>query len=300
VKPRVPAAAVILALAAALAVTGCTDVSGMAFPTPAPTSPAPTTTAAPDLAGAKLAAVAGQTSSTVAVRGGSATLTGIVLGPSGPVGGANVHVERLLGDAVAAVDVAAQADGTWSLGNLLGGRFRIRAWRSPDLDLTTALLFFLNGTDTKSLTLQLQQFNATNVAVAVAPNPPTIGLPAALAVRITTQVVDASGVVRPKPIANASVELTGSPAWTVSGANPAMTGADGSAVWQATCAEPGPQTLTAVVNTTNVYPLNVPACIAPPPPTTSLPPTSTTVPGGSTTTVRLRTATSRARTTSAS
>jgi hypothetical protein len=193
------------------------------------------------------------------------------------VGGATVHIDRLVGDAVGSVNVAAQADGTWNLPAILGGRYRVRAWRSPDMDMTAPQIFFLGGTDNKSLTLQLQQFGAANVASAVSPNPPVVGAPANVLIQVTAQTVDTTGVVHATPVASGSVLLNGAAAVTISNPNPAVTTGSGLAIWQVTCQQPGPPSLTVTVNNNaSAYPVDVADCAAapPPPPPTTAPATT--------------------------
>src|SRR5262249_8051564 len=125
---------VFLAAAAILLAAGCGSVESLSFRTPPPTPASSTTTAPAHLTRAMTNDVPGATTSSVPVGPGFATLSGIALGPQGPVGGATVHVDRLVGDAVGSVNVAAQADGVWNLPGILGGRYRVRAWRSPDMD----------------------------------------------------------------------------------------------------------------------------------------------------------------------
>ena len=119
---------------------GCVHVSHLSYPAPPPTAPAAVSTTTPtiaNLAVVPLAAVAGRTTTTLAVGPGGATLPGRSSGPAGPVGGADIHIERLVGDRVAAADVIAKADGTLdACPASLGGRYRVRAWRAPDLALT--------------------------------------------------------------------------------------------------------------------------------------------------------------------
>jgi hypothetical protein len=267
-----------LAVLGAVVLAGCSGrVTTLNFATPPPTSPAPATTKAPELTGVSLAGVAGRPVGKVNVGPGPATISGTVVGPAGPVGGAVVSAERLVGDAVGTADVTAKPDGTWSLPSVLG-RYRVRAWRPPDLALTTPEIFFLSGSDTKSLTLLLQQFNAATVTAAIAPNPPVAGEPATLAVQLTTQTVDAKGVVRAQPVPGASVQLGGGGTWSTADPNPAATGVDGTVSWQVVCTQAGPQPLTVLVNSTDNYPVNLPPCGVPP--TT----TSTTVTQETTTT----------------
>jgi hypothetical protein len=274
---RARAAALVAALS--LLGAGCSGVKTLSFPTPPSTAPTTTPATIGDLTKVSTAAVAGQTVTTMAMGPGGAGLSGTVAGPDGPVGGADVHVERLVGDGVAAADVVSGADGTWSLAGILGGRYRVRAWRPPDLAVTTPQILFLAATGSQSLALRLDQFGAAQVASALAPDPPVVGQPAGLAVQITVQTVDASGVVRPHPVAAAAAELANGLGWTVTSPNPTTTGATGRATWQLTCDGVGPQSLAVIINDSDVYALNLSACVAPAPPTT----TTTTGPGSTTT-----------------
>ncbi len=279
---------VVVALVAALGLglaSACGGVDTLSFPTP-PSTPATTTpTTLPDLTKVTNAAVQGHAATTFAVGPGGATLSGTVVGPSGPVPGAHVHVERLVGNAAATADVATAANGTWSLPNVLGGRYRVRAWRAPDLDLTTPLIFFLPDTGTRSVGLQLEQFGTADVTSALAPDPPVVGQPVGLAVQLTLETVDAAGVVRPRPMSGASVALANGVTWGVSSPNPTLTTAGGRATWQLSCEAVGPQPLAVVVNGSDVHALQLSPCVAPSPPTTApttAPSTTTTAPGPTT------------------
>jgi hypothetical protein len=280
-----------LALVGVLLLAGCSgQVTTLDFPPPGSTLPTTTTTKPKDLTAVTLARVPSQPSAKVTVGPGSATISGTVVGPGGPVGGAVIQAERLVGDAVGSAQVTAQADGTWSMPHILGGRYRVRAWRPPDLALTTPEIFFLNGTDTKSLTLQLLQWIAADATGVIAPNPPTADEPATLVVLVTTQMVDANGIVRAQPAAGASVQLSAGGPWVTADPNPAVTGTDGTASWQVVCTQAGPQPLAVVVNATNTFALSLPACGPPPTttaPTTTVPPstTSTTITQGTTSTM---------------
>ena len=116
---------------------------------------------------------------------------------------------------------------------------------------------------------------------------------------ITGQSVDAQGVVRLQPVAAASVELAGGLSWTVLTANPVTTSAGGRATWQVICDAPGPQALAVIVNNTDVYPLDLPGCVAPVSPTsTTAPPPSDTTTTSTGSTVPTAPSTSTAPTTS--
>ena len=126
---------------------GC-GVQTLSYPTPPATAHA-VVTAGPTLPDEPSRAVAegavpGATTSTVPRIGpGAATLNGTVIGPEGPVGGATVEADRLVGDQVAATQTTTAADGSWSISSILGGRYRIRAWQQPSLAVTTPQILFL-------------------------------------------------------------------------------------------------------------------------------------------------------------
>src|SRR4051794_13073442 len=130
--PRRTALVVVLLTVAAI-VAACSKSSGYDFPAHPPSTNPEESTTVPDYSSVKLAAVPGRTTTTVDNSPGQASMAGLVLAPDGAVPGATVHVERLVGDTVLAIDVATNPDGTWRLDNIKGGRYRLRAWRAPDL-----------------------------------------------------------------------------------------------------------------------------------------------------------------------
>jgi hypothetical protein len=269
---------VVLLVTAAVG-AACSHKKGYDFPPP-PNIPPDESTTVPDYSSVKLAAIAGRTTTTIDNSPGRASLAGTVRAPEGAVPGAIVHVERLVGDAVLAVDVATNPDGTWKLENIKGGRYRLRAWRPPDLALTIPQVFFLNGTEKKTnLDLQVAHFTATNVSAVIAPTPPRVGQPANLAVQVTAVVVDPAGIVRATPQPNLQVDLQGGGSWQTQTSGTTFTDSGGTAFFRLTCEATGNQPLSAAVNGTG-YPLNLPACVEAPPETTP----STTLSGNTTTT----------------
>ena len=69
-----------------------------------------------------------------------------MVGPSGAVPNATVHVERLVGDQVGAIDLTTDANGAFALPNALGGRYRVRAWQAPVLaQLGSEVAFVADG-----------------------------------------------------------------------------------------------------------------------------------------------------------
>jgi hypothetical protein len=284
---RVVSVVVLMLLAGA-----CTGNRDHAAPKPPPNIPDVTTTTEADFSGVALAAVPGRTTTTIALGPGGATITGMVLAPEGPVPGAAVHVERLVGDGVAAADIASDATGRYTVPAVLGGRYRVRAFVPNPVNLAqaTPAIFFLAATESKVQDLQVTHFNGPAVVGVIAPNPPPVDGPANLVVQVALQGVDPKGVVRGTPIVNANVVLAGSSAWQVDGPSSGLTDGGGRVAFRLTCTAEGPQPLQAVIDNQS-YPLDIGPCTVPPPPTTTTttttpPPTTTTTPPKTTTTVR--------------
>ncbi|HWC37266.1 MAG TPA: hypothetical protein VG476_02000 [Acidimicrobiales bacterium] len=246
---------------AGLVLAGCAPGAVSALPPPPSTAPSQSTTTTPDSSGVTLQGVAGRTTIPgVAFRPGHANLSGTVGGPSGPTGGATVEIERLVGDVAGTMRVAAGPDGRWSLPGVLGGRYRVRAWRTPDQTMDSPAIFFLGGSENRTVDLTLQSFSGPAVTSAIAPNPPVVSQPASLVIDVSNRSVDSNGVGRSNPTAGASVQLTGSGAWQISGSNTATTDGGGQVTWQLTCQSSGSQPLSASVNGGLPLSINVPGC----------------------------------------
>ena len=252
-----------MAVIAVAALSACGSAAVKPLPPPPPTRPlSPTTTVAlPDLTGVVLKGVPGAMRPTVAVGPGAARLEGTVSGPEGPVAGAVVHAERLVGETSAAVDVATGADGRWVIPGILGGRYRIRAWRAPDLALLQPAVLYLAGQETRAVNLAVGRYGTPPAVVsAIAPNPPASNQFANLALRITQRTVDPGGIVRTAPLAGAEVALLASAEWLVLSANPSLTDSSGAVHWDVWCAGPGSHPLWVAVAGSPPSQVSVPAC----------------------------------------
>ena len=88
-----------------------------------------------------------------------------MLGPTGPVPGATVHIERLVGDAVGVADIQSDPAGHYHMQGILGGRYRVRAFVPHPIDLaqTQPVIFFLANTEAKPLNL-LRSLSAGNTS----------------------------------------------------------------------------------------------------------------------------------------
>ena len=279
---------------AATVVTGCSGASHDV--SPHPTVPETSTTAPPDYSGVEIPPVRGVSTSTIAKGPGNAHLTGTVgAGPDGPVGGATVRVERLVGDGAVVTDVLTANDGTWHLDLVPGGRYRVRAWRTPDLALVEPVIFFLEGAETRTVNLELRRFSGMTAAASIAPNPPVVGAEAQVVVQVRATSVDAGGTVRAVPEPTVRAELVPSGNLVVVSPNPQLTDGRGEARWTVHCQAPGDAVPSVLVGGSQSVALDLAACVVPPVVTTA---PSTTGPGGSgsvssTTTSRPRSTTTR-------
>ena len=283
VRPRTVRAALAVLTVTALAAAACTgDDDEPAAGTSTTEAGSTTTTPAVDFSKVELAPVAGATTTTLAIGPGRAVLEGVAVGPAGTAAaGGVVRIERLVGDEVAVADVPVGPDGRWALPDVLGGRYRVRAWLAPDLAMAEPVIFFLEHDERRELALRLDQFSGTVAVAAVNPDPPAVDEPAVVAVRIVTRLVDDQGVVRSSPQPGVSARLTGTGNWTVSSANPSVTDSTGMATWQVECLQSGPQQLSVLLGGSDVLPLDVPACVSPEPSESTT--TSTTSGSGTTT-----------------
>lgn len=285
-----------LAAAGALLLAGC-GVDSFHFATPPDTTlPASTTTTAPpDFTGALEATVPGSSSSgpAVTIQGGKASLSGTVAGPSGPVGGASVEVERFVGDRSAGLRVTSAPNGAWAVPGIHGGRYRVRAWQTPTLALADPQVFFLGGTESRQVPLDLAPYNAQEVSTAANPLTAPVGEGINVAVSVQTQTVDSDGYVSYQPSPNVPVQLSSSGPVQVA-ATPLSTDGQGLATFTLACLGDGGVSATASTPTgtsqaapgLSCYTLSAPPPTVPSPAPTT-PPTTPGAPGSTTTTTPL-------------
>jgi hypothetical protein len=232
----------------------------------------PDTTAVQDFSGVVMAGVPGRTTTTVPALGpGAASIMGTVAGPDGMLAGATVHLERITEGGTATADIPTNPDGTFAAPNILGGRYRVRAYLAPELALVKPALFFLSGDEKHTIAITLQRYTGLVATSSIAPQTPLVDDPANLVVRVAQQSVDATGVVRAVGVAGAAVQLVGSGQWRVESPNPTITDSGGDAGWQVRCRSAGLQQLAVLVNDTDTLALTIPACedFSAPPPDTS-------------------------------
>jgi hypothetical protein len=278
-------------LGLAVLVAGCgSGVPSIDLPTPPTTREGEVPTTLPDYSGVALGAIPGQTTVVPPqLAPGSSRITGTVRGPDGPVGGAVVRIERFVGDLSARADVTTRPDGTFSTDPILGGRYRVRAWRAPDLALDKPVVFYLDDAKSQPVDLTLSARGGINVRGAVAPDPPYEGNLGTIAVAVTGTTVDQNGIVRTAAVAGITVDLTAPSGWEVFTSDPQATDGAGRATYQVRCTVVGSGGFFAAVNG-QTYPLSITPCTTPPPSTTTTDASSPTSSVGlfTTTTARSR------------
>ena len=115
--------------------------------------------------------------------------------------GATVEADRFVGSSEASRQVSTAADGSWTIPAILGGRYRVRAWQSPSLAMTTPQIFFLGGTQAMAIDLQVQAFTGQAISSAANPTSTAVGDDINVVVAVSTQSVNASGIVSYQPAA---------------------------------------------------------------------------------------------------
>jgi len=253
--------AVLLALVAA----ACSGGSGdRAAPTTVPVTEAPTVAPTTSTTATTVKGVPRTTTTVlVGLTPGEATVSGTVNGPAGPVDGATVKIERLVGKEVAGTEVRS-AGGAFSLSAVLGGAYRVRAWRAPDLAQNGSEVFFLSAKEVKRLELTLVQYGANGVVATVDPDPPKVEQPATLTLKLGVGQVDAQGRVTTTPKGGITVTLAVGPGLVLESPAQLVSDANGSVAWRFRCTAPGtfPVTLT-LGGATEGTAVPVPPCVAP-------------------------------------
>ncbi|HLF41083.1 MAG TPA: carboxypeptidase-like regulatory domain-containing protein [Acidimicrobiia bacterium] len=278
-------AVVVLAGFAVLAgLAGCSKDDGKALPDPRPSSTS-TTTELVDYTQVSLPAVnPGKSPPITKPPGpGQASIAGRVVDSDGaPVPAAFIRATYYGNpDKPEVIDAVAGPDGAYEFKQVFGGRWRLRAWLPPTLSSLEVAAFFLGAKEQNKLDLKVKAVADVAVTSSMAPNPPFLGSPAELAVRVVTQSVDPEGRVVRTAATGVPIALSVLGSWSLQ--SPAFQGTDtdGTARWTMVCGAEGTQQVSAVTFERE-FPLSVPSCLDPASTTT----TSTTAPGSSTSSTR--------------
>lgn len=245
---------ILVLMALGLLVAGCTADRPQAAP--APTTVPETTTVPPSTTSTTVAATTSTTgvprtttTTIIAIGPGDASLSGTVSGPAGPVDGATVHVERLVGKAVASADVTTAGGGTWQLTSILGGSYRIRAFKAPDLAPSEVEAVFLAATERRIVDFKLTAAGGDRITAVLNPNPPHVDQSTLITITVGTGGVDAQGrsVLTPRP--GLLLVLAERVGVSLESPQNAITDTGGSASWRFHCTAEGPASFALTIGT---------------------------------------------------
>ncbi len=177
----------------------------------------------------------------IKVYGGRASLHGVVSGPDGPVGDATVLLQRFVGSESGSVVVRAGGDGRWSATNLLGGRYRVRAWFTPTFAAESGQVIFLAADrGSGEVNLTLDRVEGRKLTAGVDLTEWSVGGNLKLRGLVTDNVVDEEGKIVGKPVADVDVrvDVTAKDVEVTTPAT-ATTSANGIATWTLKCRTTG-------------------------------------------------------------
>jgi hypothetical protein len=189
-----------------------------------------------------------QPSPPIPVRGGTSSVSGTVTGPDGPVGGAMVRIERWVGSASGEIMTSTDGGGHFVAAGLLGGHYKVRAWKQPALATFDAATGFVPFGGRLQVNVIMEKHDAFTVQMAATSATASVGTGFGMAVLVTREQVDPNGVVIDGPVADVPVMLLVDSAVSIDGHNPARTATSGFATWTLTCKSAGHFTATATTN----------------------------------------------------
>jgi hypothetical protein len=176
-------------------------------------------------------------------------------------------VERLVGKDTATVNVTT-AGGSWRLDAVLGGSYRVRAFKPPDLAQAQPEVFFLAANDTKNVDLKMDRYDGERITAVVQPDPPVVGQAALVTVQIGVARVDDQGRPSVAPRSGVRMKVTVGQTLILESAAESVTGADGSAGFTVRCVSAGTGSMSLTLPT-GVTSVPLPACATAPAPPTS-------------------------------
>jgi hypothetical protein len=199
----------------------------------------------------------------VASIDGTAELSGLVVGPEGPVPFATVRLERHTTAGMSTHDVSADETGRWSSPDLLGGRYRVRSWLAGEYRTGQSHVLFVDDDEPLELDLEVEPVDEGAKLTFSDGGAIYVGLSGTVAVTVTQQSVDADGYVVVAGVPGAVVTLAASAGVTVS---PPVAVADGAGVarFVVSCQRPGPMTGITSYGEEAVW-VALPECLPPPP-----------------------------------
>jgi hypothetical protein len=211
----------------------------------------------------------------LAVRGGRATLRVRVDGPDARSGGLVVRFERFDGGLRGWEDVRAGRDGVAVLTEAMGGRYRVRAWRRPDLTSTESQAVFVGFDQELEVRVRVERHDALIVQGALAVGAWQVGDVVPFQVLVVREEVDGEGIIRGAP-QSLAVEVRQIVGAAVEEPRVAVTDpGSGFATFAARCDLPGEHRLVLVGGPDEIEVLLPPCAPRPEPVTTTTAPTTT-------------------------
>ncbi len=204
----------------------------------------------------------------VELGGGEAAFNGTVVGPTGPVGGAVVRLERHTTEGIASVQTTTDALGTWSATGLVGGRWRVRTYVPNLYTSGPSQIFFLANGDEVEVNTTLTAPSEVPVVELVGHASTYINQSYTYAVTVGVPRVDEEGRVVVVPAAGARVSVLSTNS-SLTSANVVSADSGGAARFNLTCQSFGTPSMSVSVQigtTTHSTRLTLAPCVALPPP----------------------------------
>lgn len=221
-------------------------VPGAAPDTVPPTLPVPDGFIAPDTRGVYLKPVESKlkdkidhTRPLLPVEGGRATLRGVVVGPDGPLEGATVRLERFVGPDWGYLDVGTNDEGRYEAKNVLGGRYRVRAWQKPSLASVESQTAFLREDGEAELGIAVDKHEGILLSGAADAAEPRVGQKIPFKTLVARAEVDDNGIVQAPGVPAAEVALISQGGVRIVGDTTLTTDEQGYATFTVMCTETG-------------------------------------------------------------
>ncbi len=207
------------------------------------TLPVPDNFIAPDTRGAIIPPVLSKVADfdhsrpTLPVEGGTARISGVILGPEGPLDGAVVRLERFVGADFGQLDVRTNKDGRYEAANILGGRYRLRAWQKPSLaTIEPPALFLAADRGQATLDIVTEKFEGESLQGALDSADPHVGQRVTFRVLFSRAEVNDDGIVVGVGMEGHDVQVTPVDSGIkVDGGDLQRTGGDGLAFFTLIC-----------------------------------------------------------------
>jgi len=171
------------------------------------------------------------------MQGGTSKIVGTVFGPDGPVEGARVRLERWVGFDHGQLDVDTNKDGFFVADELLGGRYRVRAWvTDASLATVTPQLAFLPADKTERVVdVTVERHDGLLLQGALDRAEPHVDEPSVLITLLAQEYVDEEGIVRGRGVPDAVLVARASLGAKVDGDGYGVTNVDGFVLFGVAC-----------------------------------------------------------------